>query len=491
MLSSLPVRTTAETAASPVPLSTKLYYGIGSVAEGTKSASFNVFLLFYYNQVLGVPGTLSGAAIFLALCVDAITDPLVGSISDGFHSRWGRRHPFMYFAALPMAVCFVLLFNPPAGLGPTGLFAWLAAFAVGVRVCMTFYAIPSDSMVPEITTDYDERTSMVSFRYLFGWMGGLLTAQLGYLYFFAPSPSFADGRFDPQAYGHFAYAGAVLIFTAILTCSLGTHRLIPTMRSPAPRAPASWGQLWAEARSVLRNPSYRMLVLGALFAAVAAGFNDVIGLYMNTYFWGFSTAQIAVLVYALAIAVILAFALARPLTARFDKKRTVLGLATAGCLIGPLPVFLRFVGVMPENGAPALLPIMFVHALCMVTIVVTIGITVASMIADIVDEHELDTGRRQEGMFVAAIAFVGKATSGLGGFLAGVGLDAIGFPRGAAAGAVPGQKLFQLGLVVAPILMVLYLLSLVCLSRYRITREQHLSTLAALTRRNLEQGTTT
>jgi len=479
------VRTIAEAETDRVPFSIKLYYGAGSVAEGTKTASFNVFLLFYYNQVLGVPGTLSGAAIFLALCIDAITDPLVGSFSDGFHSRWGRRHPFMYLAALPMAVCFVLLFNPPAGLGPTGLFAWLATFAVGVRVSMTFYAIPSDSMVPEITTDYDERTSMVSFRYLFGWMGGLMTAQLGYLYFFAPSPSFTDGRFDPQAYGRFAFAGALMIAAAILTCALGTHRLIPTLRPASATAPPSFTRLREEVRSVLRNPSYRMLVLGALFAAVAAGFNDVIGLYMNTYFWGFSTAQIAVLVYALAIAVILAFVLARPLTHRFEKKRTVLGLAAFGMLLGPLPVFLRFVGLMPQNGEPLLLAVMFVHALCMVTIVVTIGITVASMIADIVDEHELETGRRQEGMFVAAIAFVGKSTSGLGGFLAGVGLDAVGFPRGAAVGDVPAHKLFDLGLVVAPILVVLYLLSLVCLSRYRITRQQHLSTLAALARRSV------
>ena len=111
-------------------VSTKLFYGLGSVSEGTKNTAFNVFLLFYYNQVLGLSGTLSGAAIFVALCVDAITDPLMGSISDNFHSRWGRRHPFMYASALPMATFFYLLFNPflvfsPETLGQTGLFVWL------------------------------------------------------------------------------------------------------------------------------------------------------------------------------------------------------------------------------------------------------------------------------------------------------------------------------------------------------------------------------
>ena len=102
--------------------STRCFYGLGSVSEGIKNTAFSAFLLFYYNQVLGLPGTLSGLAILLALVVDAVTDPLVGSISDNFHSRWGRRHPFMYIAALPMAVCFFLLFNPPASLGQTELF---------------------------------------------------------------------------------------------------------------------------------------------------------------------------------------------------------------------------------------------------------------------------------------------------------------------------------------------------------------------------------
>ena len=91
-------------------------YGFGSVAEGVKNTAFSVFLLFYFSQVLGLPGTMAGGAIFLALCVDAVTDPLIGSISDNFTSKIGRRHPFMYAAAIPMPLCFYWLFNPPAGL---------------------------------------------------------------------------------------------------------------------------------------------------------------------------------------------------------------------------------------------------------------------------------------------------------------------------------------------------------------------------------------
>ena len=99
-----------------VSLGVRIAYGIGSIADGVKNVAFNAFLVLYYTTVLGLPGTLSGLAIFIALCVDAITDPLVGSISDNFRSRWGRRHPFMLFAALPMALCLFSLFSPPEGL---------------------------------------------------------------------------------------------------------------------------------------------------------------------------------------------------------------------------------------------------------------------------------------------------------------------------------------------------------------------------------------
>jgi Na+/melibiose symporter-like transporter len=152
-----------------VALATRVAYGFGSISEGVKNTAFNSFLLFYYNAVLGLSGTLSGAAILLALVVDAITDPLVGSLSDNWHSRWGRRHPFLYASALPMGISFWLLFNPPAGLGSAGLFVWFTTFAVLVRSAMTLYSIPTNAMVAELTPNYDERTSLISWRYVFGW----------------------------------------------------------------------------------------------------------------------------------------------------------------------------------------------------------------------------------------------------------------------------------------------------------------------------------
>src|SRR5215468_1535645 len=154
---------------------TKLFYGLGSVAFGVKDNGFAFFLLLYYNQVLGLPEAWVGFGIMIALIMDAIFDPFVGYISDHLHSRWGRRHPFMYASALPVGASYYFLWNPPA-LPPAQLFAYFAVLAVLVRVLIACYEIPSSSLVAELTDHYDERTSIVSYRFFFGWWGGLTMA---------------------------------------------------------------------------------------------------------------------------------------------------------------------------------------------------------------------------------------------------------------------------------------------------------------------------
>ena len=86
------------------PRRTRLLYGLGTVAFGVKDQGFNALLMLFYNQVIGLPATWVGAAIMIAMVADALFDPLLGQYSDDFRSRWGRRQPFMYAAALPIAL---------------------------------------------------------------------------------------------------------------------------------------------------------------------------------------------------------------------------------------------------------------------------------------------------------------------------------------------------------------------------------------------------
>ena len=97
---------------SALPFSTKFLYGFGSIAYGIKDNAFAYFLLFVYVQVFGLAPDLAGLAILIMLIFDAISDPLIGYISDNTKSRWGRRHPFMYGSIIPVSLTFFLIWDP-------------------------------------------------------------------------------------------------------------------------------------------------------------------------------------------------------------------------------------------------------------------------------------------------------------------------------------------------------------------------------------------
>ena len=138
----------------------KSIYGAGQICENIKNYAFGFFILFYYSQLLGLSASLTGLAIFIGMLADAITDPLVGSTSDRWRSKWGRRHPLMYASILPMGLTFYLVFAPPAGLGQVGLFIWLTFFTIASRAAMTFFMVPYTAMSAELTDHYTERTSI-------------------------------------------------------------------------------------------------------------------------------------------------------------------------------------------------------------------------------------------------------------------------------------------------------------------------------------------
>jgi Na+/melibiose symporter and related transporters len=146
---------------------TKFAFGVGQMAEGIKNSAFSTILLIYYNQVLGLPGSLAGLAIMIALCFDAITDPLAGSFSDNLRSRWGRRSPSCTPPPRPWRCSSTCSSYPPGGLGEWELFAWLTVMGVLTRGAMTLYHVPHLALGAELRDEYEERTSFVSFRQVF------------------------------------------------------------------------------------------------------------------------------------------------------------------------------------------------------------------------------------------------------------------------------------------------------------------------------------
>ena len=216
-----------------IPLDVRLAFGLGQMAEGIKGFSFSLFALFYYNSVLGLSASLAGAAMGIALLFDAVTDPLTGSVSDRWRSKWGRRHPFMGVSALPLGLSFWGLFSPPEGLTQFELFAWLTIFAVATRTAITICHVPHTALRAELTSNFGERTRLVATRQVFGYLGVLVMVLAGFGYFFADD---RGGRANAEGYSPFGLAMGVLMIVTILVSAWGTRSQIPHLPAPAERA---------------------------------------------------------------------------------------------------------------------------------------------------------------------------------------------------------------------------------------------------------------
>jgi Na+/melibiose symporter-like transporter len=454
--------------------SLKHAFGVGQIAEGVKNTAFNTFLLFYFNQVLGLPGTAAGLALFIATAIDALSDPIVGSFSDRFVHRWGRRHPFMYVSALPLGVCFALLWQPPAGLGEAGLFGWLLGFSVLTRQSMTFFHVPHMALGAELTTDYRERTTVVAYRTAYGLLGVVVTIAGAWSVFFRSTPAFPNGQYAASAYPAFGVVFGALIAASVVVSALGTHARIPRLPQPA-GAPERIGLalLLRDYRGALANSSFRPFFVGLVIFFIVRGIQDVLGIYMTTYFWRLDPAQIQSVSLAALPGAVIGIPVWAAISARTDKRPTFLAGVILFSVFVFAPPMAKLAGWYPAHDHAAYLPL-----LSLLTALAAFGavaglVVSGSMLADIADEHELATGRRQEGVFFGALAFAVKSSSGLGTFFAGIGLDLIAFPAKATLDGVGPETVRALAILYGPGIALLAAIGVVFLARYRIDHARH------------------
>jgi len=461
-------------------LSTKLYYGFGSVAYGVKDNGFNYFLLFFYSQVMGLPAGYVSLAIFVAMLVDAISDPVIGHVSDNWHSRLGRRHPFMYFAAMPVAVSYYFLWNPPLGWSPEALTAYLIVVAVFIRTMITLYEIPSTSLVSELTSNYDERTSLLSYRYFFGWMGGVLMAVIAYGWLLQPTEQYPVGQLNLDGYNTFGLVASLIMVTAILVSALGTHRHIPNLRKPPAKKPFSLRQTAGELVETLNNRSFLVLFGTAIFAAAAAGLTGNLNLYFNTYYWELHPDDLLLLATAYFWAAGIALFMTPRLSASMGKKAACLWTFGIAVALAPAPFLLRFAGLFPENNSDLLVSSLYIFSIVEISLIISASTLVSAMVADVVEESEIKTGRRSEGLFFAARTFAIKTVHGVGAIAASLVLAMAEFPDNAEPGQVPQIHLDALAMFYIPGLLIFYGVAMAFVFAYRISRESHQQNLERL-----------
>lgn len=390
----------------------------------------------------------------------------------------------MYAAAIPASVAYYFVWNPPAGLEGDALFPYIVTVAVLVRTLITVYEIPSSSLVAEMSDDYDERTSMLSYRYFFGWTGGTLMGAFATIFILVPTATISNGMFNVEGHGQVGAIASAVIFLAIMISALGTHKMIPELKPPPPARQMSIGLIYREVFETLASRSFLALFLAALFGAVASGVSTTLSFYFSTFFWGFSTEQIGLMSLSVVISAVMAFFISPVISKKLGKKRGAITIGLMAFTVAPAPIFLRLLGLMPENGDPALFPLVLSIIVVDVALIIAYQTLSSSMIADLVEEAEIKTQRRNEGVFFASVTFVRKVTQGIGAAVAGVLLTISQFPVGATPDQVPEPVLNTFGWLYVPTIFGLWMIMIACLSLYSVDRKKHEANLETLAQRS-------
>ena len=457
----------------PLPQRLKIIHGFGAVAFGVKDSGFSFFLLIFYNQALGMDAGTVSLALAAALVIDAFVDPLLGNLSDRTYTRWGRRLPWLYAAPIPLAVVWVLLWHPPGGGVPT--FWELLAIAVSVRLLLSACEVPSVSLLPEITADYDDRTTLFRYRFLFGWCGGLVMMVLAY---FVLMPS-AEALLEPEGYLWFGVVGAALMVISVLGSALGQHSLVAGY--PETRAPRfTLRGAFSEIIDAFSERAFLIFAAGALAAYVSQGLTFSLTNYINVFVWRFDTTELQFYPVVLFASVVLMFFIVGPMHRRFGKPASaVIGaLGSLGVLLIPFGLFLA--GLWPETGTRRSAVQFYAFLLVANTLGVVVMISATSMIAEIVEAYQERAGRRAEGSFYSGNWFVQKCATGGGILLGGQVIALSGLPTNASPAEVPREVIENIVWLYGGAITVLGLIAAFWLGRFPIGREEHEARLRAL-----------
>jgi len=459
-------RTTAPTT-TKLPWLTKLAFGSGDLSAMTINVQV-FFLLKFLTDVAGLPAGLAGSVLMIGKISDAVNDPIIGSLSDRTRSRWGRRHAWMIYGGVPFGIVFFLQWLVP-DLGTWGLFGFYVLAGVLFNLGYTAVNLPYTALTPELTQDYDERTSLNSFRFAFSIGGSVFSL----LYCGVLIAAIAEPR---QQYLAIGAVTAMLSTIPLYLCVWGTRARVAATERTRPRTSASI-PFARQLRIVFSNRPFLYVIGIYLCAWLAVQVTASVLIYFVED-WirlapppglpidAFSSVALAVQ----GTAVLMLFVWGK-VSDRFGKQ-AVFYAGVAVWLIAQIGI----ITLQPGSGG-------WIYPLAMLAGcgVATAYLVPWSMLPDVIDLDELNTGQRREGIFYAFMVMLQKVGLAAGLFLVGQALEAAGYVGGAAT--QPDSALFAIRFCVA-ILPAFFLIAGAILTYfYPITREVHAQILLQLRER--------
>ncbi|OHD75808.1 MAG: hypothetical protein A3J97_03095 [Spirochaetes bacterium RIFOXYC1_FULL_54_7] len=408
-----------------VPLGDKVAYGFGNLATGVAMQVLGTYLVFYATAIHGLPGSFVGMAMGLSILWDAITDPLMGHLSDRTNSRrLGRRHPYLLVGALGIALTNYLIWTIDPGLGSGVKLILISVYIILFKTFMTVYVTPYTALGAELSTDYNERTSIQGIKTVFFVLGLAFVSVAGLFWYFRPTALYPTGQLNPEAYSFMGLASSIVVVSSALACFIPTLKYVePIRRRTRPVSGVIMPGLKGSLAHAFRNKPFRMIVYGYMFSNMASALLANLGLIVFTYTFGLGSRDIAFVIGIQFLFAMISQSLWATLS-RHIGKMAALALGFGFSILGSIyfTVLVFFHQSVQGN------PLVFIpFALTVGSGIGALFTLPLSMVSDAVDLEEAGGGVRLEGLYFGTLTFAYKLSQALVLVLIGLLIDLLGF----------------------------------------------------------------
>jgi glycoside/pentoside/hexuronide:cation symporter, GPH family len=464
----------------PLSFATKMAYGAGDLGAAITANLLAFFLLFFFTNVAGLNPALAGSILMIGKVWDAVNDPIVGILSDRTRSRWGRRLPWMFWGVIPFGLFFFLQWLVPP-LSPWGLFWYYVVVSIFFNTAYTAVNLPYTALTAEITQDYNERTSLSSFRFSFSIGGSILSLILAQVIFAVLKPAqAAANNCDTQSFPYLVLGGvsALLSMVPMYWCIGGIQKRVLAVdqqrRSRShDEAPIP---ILEQIRIAFSNRPF-LYVVGIYFCSwLAVQVTASIIPYFVVNWMRLSQAafiQVTIAVQGTALVMLFVW---NAVSRRLGKK-AVYFMGMGVWIIAQAGLFFL---------QPGSIGLMYLLAVMAGVGVSTAYLVPWSMVPDVIELDELRTGQRREGVFYAFMVLLQKLGLAVGLFLLGQGLAWAGFKERVPCQPTPSQPdsaLTAIRVAIGPLPTFFLILGLILAYLYPITRDVHTEILLKLRER--------
>jgi len=423
------------------------------------------FFVFYATAILGLPGKFVGIVMGLSIFWDAITDPVMGHISDRTKSRrLGRRHPYLLGGALGIAVVNYLIWTINPALGSFAKIALATVYVLLFKTFMTVYVTPYTALGAELSTEYNERTTIQSIKAVFFVLGLALVSVGGMFWFFRPTSQYPVGQLNPDAYSFMGLASSLVVLASALATFFPTLKYIEPMRRPGSEMGGmELSSLKLALSDAFRNKPLRMVIFSYTFSNISSALLGNLGLIVFTYTFGLSNNDIALIVGIQFLCAMVSQPLWDVLSRKLGKMPALVlgfGLSVVGSVYFSVMVLLH---ASIQGSALALIP----FALTAGFGIGALFTLPLSMVADTVDLNESTGGARLEGLYYGTMTLSYKLAQAVALVLIGMLIDAFGFD--ASASTQSRLTIVALGLVLGIGAAASFAAAIFAIRRYPLT----------------------